>query len=112
MTSAAEICPDYVGDRRISLSLRATGDIQEIPRVGQLVDLVAAYDDAEEGGGIVLPLELVISGPTLAGRQIRLYRRFAPTTIVFIPRERGRHVVTLRERYHNRWFGSLEVIVL
>jgi hypothetical protein len=102
-----ELCPDYVGDERITLNLRAL----EIPRVGQTVDVVAAYTKAAPEG-VLLPLELLIVGPTEAANQFRIYRRFAPPLIVWIPRATGRHVVTLRERYHNRWFGSLEVSVL
>ena len=109
MADVAELCPAYVGERRIALALRSFGEFQEVPRVGQVVDVSVNYADAEPQG-IVLPIDLIVAGP--GDRQRRTFSRFAPASVSFIPRSVGRYVVTLGERHHNRWFGSLEVTVL
>ena len=62
--------------------------------------------------GIVLPLEFTVtSSAGAATYQRRVYRRAAPPQISFVPREGGPHLVRLSEAHHNRWFGSLLIVV-
>jgi hypothetical protein len=101
-----ELCPGYVGERWIGLSL-ADPLAARIPYDPIDVKVDTAKCDAV--GGVQLPLELIVTGPTTVSRTVLLY--MVPSQVSFTPREGGRHVVVLREIAHNRWVGKLRVDV-
>jgi hypothetical protein len=109
MADLDRVCPPYVESELITLRLR---DALAVPRVSGLVDLAVDYSGAAPYGGVVLPLGLIITGPTVASEQRREFRRFLPTSIVWTPTAAGRYTVSIHERYHNRLRGSLIVNVL
>jgi hypothetical protein len=61
--------------------------------------------------GVMLPLIFEVQGPSASSYQRRDFTRCPPVYIVFTPREKGRHLVILREAHHHRWWGSLEIQV-
>lgn len=103
-----ELCPDYVGEKRITLNLDDALATNRA-RTAVLVDVDYSECDPE---GVVLPLVLTISTERATTFERRVFRRKAPTQISFMPREGGLYTVRLAEFAHNRWFGSLVVTVL
>jgi hypothetical protein len=110
MANINEICPPYVGDARVRLSLYSTPEFVEIPRAEQTVDIAVDYSGTGDSGPM-LPLDLVIAGPTEGASQFRTFEKFAPELVVFVPTEPGKYTVTLTERHHNQWRGTLEIDV-
>ena len=112
MSSQDDICPEYIGASRIRLSIAYDDAKRQLtPRVGVPLALKVDYADAAPEG-VVLPLELVTQPPTRAAWNMRVFRRFAPRSIIWVPLEAGVHNLVLRERYHNGWRGTLLVTVL
>jgi hypothetical protein len=102
-----ELSPAYVRAQRFTLALR---DPAIVPRVFGHIDVTIDYTRATPGG-LVLPLELIVTPPTPGQAERRVFKRFAPPMVVVLPREPGGHLIVLREIYHNRWWGSLRVDV-
>lgn len=102
-----QIAPSYIGARRITLAL---ADPREPLRANKPVAITVSYVAAAPEG-ISLPLELICSPPTLELAQRFTFRRFLPAELTITPRETGRHIITLREIFHNRWGGSLALDV-
>lgn len=102
-----EICPDFVGEALLKLSLIA-GDPP--PRTGEIVRLNVDYS-ATLSTGVVLPLVLSVTQPDGAKVRKYVYKRFAPSTVDFVPEASGVHLVRFGEAFHNLWFGYLEVDV-
>jgi hypothetical protein len=103
-----ELCPDYVGASRITLTL---DDATATIRARSTVFIDVNYDDCDPEG-VVLPLVLTVTterGTTFTRTN---FTRTAPTQVSFVPREGGLYTVRLAEFGHNRWFGSLTVTVL
>jgi hypothetical protein len=109
MADIETICPSYVGEPLIVLSLR---DKLTVPRAYQLVELAVDYAALAAYGGAVLPLDFTVTPPTFSERERRVFTRFVPKSIIFMPTEPGPHQVTLVERFHNRIAGRLTVNVL
>lgn len=101
-----EISPTYVGEDRIVLSL-SDPQTPLLAFVPFQVDIDYAKT---QPGGLVLPLELVFQAPS-GVMQRRVFERSAPASLLLVPRTRGRHLVLLRELFHNHWQGRLEVDV-
>jgi len=110
MSVADEISPKTLGENRLDLTLdvpEGLDALEFVPRAHQLISVSVSYARADPDG-LVLPLELVVVGPSgTATRQSRYFQRFAPSALTFRPREGGETLVVLRELFHNRWFGSL-----
>lgn len=104
----SDICPEYVGEQLLTIAL---GPATLSPRAFNALDITIDYAKAVARGGVVLPLELVITAPSSSNFVRRFFRRTAPTTISFVPREGGRHLIRLAESAHNQWWGSLVVEV-
>ena len=107
MASVDEISPTYVGEDRIVLTL-SDPDTKILANVPFQVDVNYAAADPE---GIILPLELVLHGPNAGDKQRVLFERAAPSSVLLVPRVRGRHTILLKELFHNRWQGRLTVNV-
>ena len=102
-----ELCPDYVGARRLVLALAPEAPS---PRAFAPVDVTIDYSGAEPEG-VVLPLEMTITSPSPSNFVRRILRRTRPSSLSFVPREGGRHLIRVAEVGHNRWFGALLVDV-
>jgi len=104
-----EICPGYIGDRLIRITV---ADPTVKPLAGAPVDLLVDYSACDALGGVCLPLELVVSDPKAAGVELTTYLRAAPRLLSFTPRRgAGTYTVLLRETGHNLWLGTLRVPV-
>ena len=108
MALVDEISPSYVGEDRIGLSL---ADPNQPIYVNTPIQVNIDYSGAAPEG-LVLPLELSLSGPTEGQYQRTLYTTSKPAAVVLVPRVKGQHFILLRERFHNRWQGRLLVDVL
>jgi hypothetical protein len=110
MTTSAsidELCPADVGEKRIVLSLDVI-DSKPLAHVPFAVNV----DYSKAGtAGIVMPIELVFQGPLAGQRYQRVFSRTLPSSLLLTPRSSGRHLVLLRELFHNRWQGQLFVDV-
>jgi hypothetical protein len=104
MAVVDEVSPVSYGQDLIVLSVsQATPQLRAFEAILLDVDYAACLP-----AGIALPLELSItseSGAALYQRQV--FRRFAPLSLAFVPREGGSHLVRLAEQHHNRWFGAI-----
>lgn len=110
MSLLDDLCPEYVGAASIKL---APVDVST-PRAFTAVDLTVSIEpsalDAQRVG-LSLPLELTVTAPSNSGFFRHVFRRSIPSTVSFIPKEGGEHLVRLREVGHNRWYGTLVVSV-
>lgn len=103
-----ELCPDYVGEKRIILNL---DDALATFRARSTVLIDVDYTDCDPEG-IALPLVLTIATERGTTFERRVFTRKAPSQVSFVPREGGLYTVRLAEFAHNRWFGALTVTVL
>jgi len=108
MSVIDEVSPIEYGEARITLTLDSgTPTPQAFDEVLVNVDYSRTLPE-----GIVLPLEMTISGPSGAAVFKRtVFTRIAPTQLAFLPSEGGSHLVRLAEQNHNRWHGELVVDV-
>ena len=107
MPTLDEICPRTVREKKLDLS---TDPESEAPRANRAVMLTVSYARTAPDG-VVMSLIMEVQGPSATSYRKRVYRRTRPTTLLFTPREGGRHLVVLREAAHNRWWGSLALEV-
>lgn len=108
MAVVDEVSPAFYGEARIVLRPQA-GETRF--RAGVAVVLDVDYSQTEPQG-VVLPLELTVTSVSGARTfQRRVFPRFAPSQVLFVPREGGPHLVRLAEAHHNRWLGTLNVDV-
>src|SRR5512138_3227942 len=94
-----EICPPYYGEDKIDLSLATEGAIRAFSQVLISVDYSRALPE-----DVMLPLEMIVQGPSQQSYVRRVYSRAKPTTLIFAPKEGGSHLVLLREYGHNKWW--------
>lgn len=110
MTIAAiidEICPVDVGASKIILTMDVL-DVKPLAHVPFSVNV----DYSNAGSiGISMPVELVFQGPIAGQRYRRVFSRSLPSSLLLTPKSGGRHLVLLRELFHNRWQGQLFVDV-
>lgn len=100
------ICPPYIGEKRFVLSLLTDGTIRAFAQMRIGVDYSACFPE-----GTMLPLEMIVQGPSQQSYVRRVYSRARPTALLVTPKEGGSHLVTLREFAHNKYWGSLVVNV-
>jgi hypothetical protein len=106
------LSPVYVGNDKIRLSV-APDSGTLLPWVPITLDVV--YTDADPSG-IELPLVFTVQpgdavGGEARGYQRKTYSRNAPDTLTFRVPAAGTYLVTLKERFHNRWQGRLVITV-
>jgi len=108
MSAADEISPIEYGQDLIVLAVsRET----PVPRAFEAVLIDVDYSLALPAG-VVLPLEFTVTSESGAATfQRRVFRRLRPSTLAFVPREGGSHLVRLAEQHHNRWFGAITIDV-
>jgi hypothetical protein len=102
--SIDELSPDYLGDDRIGVSVSTD---TPIPSAFMPVTVDVDYSECSPEG-IVLPLELIIRGPSPDSNQSKIFSKNAPESLTFKPREGGLHIVILREVAHNRYWGRVK----
>ena len=101
-----DLSPATVGESLIGLSLSPE---TTTALVGQLIVVVVDYSKCP--GGVILPLDMIIQGPTDVSYVEKVFRKTLPLELAFVPIASGLHLVALREQAHNRWFGSLRIDV-
>ena len=102
-----ELAPMYVGSEALSLSLSdPLTPLRAFVPVDIDVDYTGAGDD-----GVVLPLEMLVTGPSPQSFSRQVFRRTAPSVITFTPYEGGTFLVLLREVGHNKLRGKLILTV-
>lgn len=98
-----EISPSYYGEDRLTLTLT---DPDQLLRVFEPVLVSVDYSGADPQG-VMLPLEMTVTGPDGALVVRQSLTRFAPSSLAFTPVAVGSHLVRLAECFHNKWFGAL-----
>jgi hypothetical protein len=102
-----ELSPAYLREKRIDLTLDPTN--VQVAAFGSILVQVSYARALPQG--VVMPLILEVRGPSAQSYQRRLFTRNAPASFVWRPCEGGVHKLILREAAHNRWWGSLRVVV-
>jgi hypothetical protein len=110
VSSIDRICPEYVGEERIQLSLAEPGPTTRVRAFDVVIVSVDVSGTLPEG--LVLPLEWIVTGPTRDSFRRDVFRRSIPSRIVFRPNEGGIYLLRLAEMHHNRWWGSLTIPVI
>jgi hypothetical protein len=103
MSFLDDICPSYVGEDRLRLTL---SDPNELLVAFRPVLVTIDYDRALPEG-VMLPLEFTVTAPSEVNSTRMIFRRFAPNQLAFTPREGGSFLIRLSETFHNKWWGSL-----
>lgn len=103
MPTLDELAPRTCREKKLDLQLDPNADA---PRAFYPVLVLVSYARTLPAG-VMLPLIFEVQGPSSASYQRRDYTRSAPGTLIFKPREGGRHLVVLREAAHCRWWGSV-----
>jgi hypothetical protein len=103
MTFLDDICPSYVGDNRLRLTLADPDD----PLIAFRPVLVNVDYSRALPEGVMLPLALTVTAPSEVNAVRMVFRRFAPGQVAFTPREGGSFLVRMGELFHNKWWGSL-----
>lgn len=99
-----DFSPTTIGADRIKVAL----DPRTLsPRAFQAVIFSLDYSAADAEGGIVLPLEIIVQAPTIAGYKRRTFRQSKPSEFVYFPISSGQHLVRVAETGHNLVFGAL-----
>lgn len=102
-----ELVPDYLQQPLIKLT---PSDPLSQPQARRpttvLVDASACLP-----AGLMLPIEILVTGPSPKSFLRKLDERFIRQSFTFTPREGGRFTVVVREVAHNLWWGSLDLDV-
>lgn len=108
MPTLDELAPSYLRGKRLDLEVDPDDDE---PRAFQPITLLVSYERTLPDG-VMLPLLFEVQGPSSQSYQRREYvHGKPPRSIIWTPREGGRHLVTLREVAHNYWHNSLAIEV-
>lgn len=102
-----ELSPSYLGERRIDLTVDPSVTLLGANR-SILVNVDYSRTLPED---VLLPLILIVQGPSAASYRRREIRRAKIDSFAFRPIEGGPHLVLLREAAHNRWYGRLRLTV-
>lgn len=104
MSFIDDFSPLIVGSDRIEISL---DPLTLNPTAGQAVIFRVDYSGAKADGGVVLPFVFTVQAPTIAGYYRKIFRRSAPSELIYFPISSGPHLVRLAEIGHNKFFGAL-----
>ena len=108
MPTIDELAPRELRSKLIDLQLDPNG---EAPSANKPITLLVSYERTLPAG-VMRPLVFEVQGPSARSYQRREYvRTKPPATIIFTPREGGRHTLVVREVAHNLAFGSLAIEV-
>jgi len=103
-----ELSPPTIGEDKIVLVLDAS---TVAPQVFHAVQINVDYSNTLPEG-VALPLDMIVQGPDADSYKERVFRKYKPQTLSFVPLAAGEHLVLLREQAHNRWVGRIVVTVL
>lgn len=98
--------PLYIGEDKVRVTVDPSTDP---PTAGKPVTLNFDYTDADEAGGLVLPLVLTVQPPGVegVGYVTHTFTRHRPSSYTFTARDAGTYFILLKESAHNRWQGRL-----
>jgi hypothetical protein len=105
--TADELAPMYVGSEALSLSL---ADPLATLRAFSPIEVAVDYSGAGDGG-VALPLEMLVTGPSSTSFVRKVFWRTTPSLLTFTPQEGGNFLVLLREVGHNKLRGKLAIVV-
>jgi len=106
------IAPTYIGKDAISLNINEDSEPLQAHKVLQIdIDYTNCGEE-----GVSVPVELIIQpgfggGGTANGYTNKIYRRTAPSRILYRPPQGGEYLILLREIHHNRYQGRLLIEV-
>ena len=105
------LSPDNVGEEKIRILLRNETTL----RAFQSITVDFNYDDVEING-LIPPLEFIVQptfglGGESSGYLYKQFTRDAPSEFTFDVPSAGIYLVVLREAWHNRYWGRLEITV-
>jgi hypothetical protein len=103
-----EISPRELREKRLDLALDPS---ITVARAFNPIVLSVSYTRTLPDG-VMLPLLLEVQGPSPQSYQRRVFGSVQPRSVLFVPREGGSHLVTLREVAHKLWWGSLQIDVV
>lgn len=102
-----EVSPRYMGEDRLRLTLSYPD-----AKLAAFTPILVSVDYSRAlPAGVGLPLEFTVTAPSAVNSIATVFRAYIPQQLAFTPREGGRHLVRLAEQWHNRWWGSIELIV-
>lgn len=107
MPTIDELSPREVREKRFDVQVDPE---DEPPQAHRPTTILVSYDRALPMG-VKLPLVFEVQGPSASSYQHREFLKHPPKTVIFTPKEGGRHLVVIREAGHNRWFGSVAIQV-
>lgn len=105
------LSPDYVGEEKIKILLRNEATLRAFLPITVDFD----YTDVEING-LIPPLEFIVQptfglgGPS-SGYLYKKFTRSAPSEFTFDVPSAGIYLIVLREAWHNRYWGRLEITV-
>lgn len=102
------ICPDFFGDENISIELLT----EDALLAGTPVTVGFSYDDVGECG-LIPPIDVFVkhlkSGSLYS--HTKKFSDFVPESYTFKAGDSGTYLITIRERYHNCFWGRLIIEV-
>lgn len=101
------LAPSTLHQPAITLQLARPRDLK---RAFFAIGVAVSVDASLAPGGLVLPIEELITGPRGIFRRA-VHRLTVPVLVTFTPREGGLYQVLLREVAHDRHFGTLAIQV-
>lgn len=81
---------------------------EHAPKTGNPETFVVDYGKTFPEG-VSLPLRFEVQGPSRAAYYRRDFVMQKPEELFFVPKEGGLHNITLRELFHNKWWGALQI---
>jgi len=124
--SMDELSPDYMGEDRLvllpQLRLVPAGALNPDGTINKNIKTIDIYRAHQnhywkvvytqcDPEGVVLPLEMIVRGPSQSSYKRKVYSTHAPNVLHYKPTEGGVHLIMLREVAHNRWWGRINVNV-
>jgi len=105
------LSPENVGEEKIMILLRNDVTL----RAYQSITVDFNYDDVETAG-LIPPLEFIVQptfglGGESSGYLYKQFTKDAPNEFTFTVPSAGIYLVVLREAWHNRYWGRLEITV-
>ena len=102
-----DISPSYYGDDRIRVTLTNSDQLlQAFTPVLLSVDVSRCLPE-----GVVLPIEFTVTTPDNELLVRTVFKRFVPTSLVFVPKQGGSHLIRVAEQFHNLWWGRLVLAI-
>jgi len=108
MATTEETCPSYIGSRLILLT---PSDPSAQLAVGVPYSVKVDTSPADSVGGPRPPYMVTIGCPSAADSRMIPVRLVAPVSVTVTPKEKGRHIVSVKELFGARLWGSITLDV-